>query len=241
MDLDADRWGADWADDYDELLPIPAQQTADAIDYLYRNACGGTVLEIAAGTGRLAIPLADRGLSVTATDASDQMLARLRAKDRDARVTTRVEAMPVVTGGPFALIFCVYSSLTCLSTQDAQLELVRAAAQNLAPGGRLVLETLLIDPRAFVETKPLAMTADGMIARFGRYDVVTQILDQYYLVARRDRPVSTRPDTGRMVTPAELDLMAKLAGLRLRERLGDWAGAPFVRPGNVVSTYERDG
>jgi SAM-dependent methyltransferase len=239
VDLSDNRYGDDWAEDYDALMPIPDCDTAAAVDFLASRAGGGPVLELAAGTGRLAIPLARRGLAVTATDSSQAMLDRLGAKDSTHLVTTRLEAMPVVSGGPFTLIYCAYSSITCLHTQPDQLELLCAAAGQLTPGGALVIETALVDPRSFVEAKALAMTGDALMARFGRYDVATQVLDQYYLIARPGQQVSIRPDSGRMVTPAELDLMARIAGLTTCERYASWHRAPATGAGNVVSVFGR--
>ena len=239
MQLPPQSYGENWAEDYDELMPIPHATTDATVEALARLADGGPVLEVAAGTGRLAIPLARRGLRVTAADASQQMLAKLAAKDTDGLVTVQVEALPAAGGGPYRLVACVYSCLTVLDTQAEQLQFVRNAAAALEAGGHLVIETLLVDPRTFVEARPLAMTADALMARFGKYDVVSQVLDQYYLIARPGEPISIRPDTGRMVTPAELDLMAELAGLEFVSRAADWAGAPVTGGGNTVSVYRR--
>lgn len=239
VQLPPDSYGAHWSADYDELMPIPEAATAATVERLTELAAGGPVLEVAAGTGRLAIPLAERGLPVTAADSSVEMLDRLAAKDANGLVTRRVEALPEAGGGPFRLVACVYSCITVLSSQAEQLAFVRNAAAALESGGHLVIETLLVDPRTFVEARPLAMTADALMARFGRYDVVTQVLDQYYLIGRAGEPISIRPDTGRMVTPAELDLMAELAGLAFVSRHADWTGTPVTGGGNTVSVYRK--
>ena len=239
MQLPPDSYGANWADDYDQLLPIPQTATDAAVELLARLAADGAVLEVAAGTGRVAIPLARHGLHVTAADASQQMLDRLAAKDDGGRVHRRLEALPAVGGGPYRLVACLYSCITVLATQAEQVRFVRNAAAALEPGGHLVVETGLIDPRTFVEARPLAMTADALLARFGRYDVVTQVLDQYYLIARPGQPISIRPDSGRMLPPAELDLIAELAGLTFVSRSADWVGTPVTSAGNTVSVHAR--
>ena len=242
MDLADDRYGSDWADDYDTVTPIPPEQTEKTVSFLARLAGQGPVLELAAGTGRLALPLADRGLDVTALDVSAPMLAKLRAKDPAGKVTTLTGSMTNIPGERrYQLIFCVYNSITCLTSQDEQVQFLQSAAGHLADGGVLVLESMLIDPATFRHATPLAMTGDALMARFGTYSVLTHMLEQHVLLLRPGQPVSLRPVSGRLVTPAELDLMARLAGLRARARYSNWDGAPLTGPGNFINVYEQPG
>lgn len=239
MDLTAQNYGHFWADDYDTLTPIPDDETARTVAVLAELADGGPVCELAVGTGRLAIPLARKGLAVTASDASPEMLLLLKEKDDGGLVRAVELAMPDVPDGSFALVFCVYNSFIGVLSQHDQLATVRNAAARLRPGGALVLEVPLLDPRAFVAAKPMVMTADHLMARFGSYDLLSQRLDQYYLVGRPGEPVSLRPDTCRLVPPAELDLMAQLAGLHLEHRWSTWDRSPVTGAGNTISVYRR--
>lgn len=241
MDISNDRYGSDWADDYDELTPIPQEQTEAAVSALGRLAGTGRVLELAAGTGRIALGLADRGFEVVATDISPDMLARLRAKDPEGRIETRVESMIHISGDErFALVALVYNSLCCLTTQEDQLAVFATAARHLAADGAFVVESALVDPRDFREARPYRMTSELLFARFGQFDVYTQLLDQHYLIGKvADGTFRIRPDVARIAPPAELDLMARLAGLRLRERWSDWYGGRALHgPGTYVSVYE---
>jgi SAM-dependent methyltransferase len=240
MDLDPARYGDDWAADYDELTPIPAHITASAVDCISDLARGGSVLELAVGTGRIALPLAERGLKVTGTDASSAMLAALAEKDPHGLITVRQEAMPEIGDTErYSVVVCAYNAILGLFTQDEQVRLFANAADHLADGGYFAVESLLLDPRAFVDARPLAMNAGMLMARFGNYDVITQRLEQYYLIARPgpSERVSIRPDVSRVPTLGELDLMARMAGLTLHRRSSDWAGTPLTRPGNQVSIY----
>ena len=207
-----------------------------AVKTLAELAKGGRVLEFAIGTGRIALPLAQQGVPVAGIDNSEAMLDRLRAKPGadhiDARAgdmaSTRVE-------GEFALVYLVFNTIFNLTTQDAQVACFENAARHLAAGGRFVIEARVPE----LQRLPLGQTVlpwradpDGM--SYYVYDVVTQRLSgrHYHFTEGRVQP---SPIEMRYAWPAELDLMARLGGLRLEYRWGGWGREPFthVSPAHV--------
>jgi SAM-dependent methyltransferase len=190
------------------------------VDFLLALA-GGGALELAIGTGRIAVPLAERGARVAGIDLSADMVAELRKKTDEIPVaigdmtTTRVD-------GKFSLVYIVFNSINNVTTQDGQVAVFANAAAHLAPGGSFVVE---VGGR---NRQPLEVF-DLSDAHVGvdEYDHDTQRLVSHHftLVDGEWRRISM---PFRAVSPAELDLMARLAGLRLRERWGDWDRAPFT-------------
>jgi SAM-dependent methyltransferase len=169
------------ADVYDELTDAGAYGpgTQAAVDFLARLAgAAGTALELGIGTGRVALPLAARGVAVTGIDASARMVAQLRAKPGGADLPVTVGDMAeVVVPGPFDLVYVVASTLYCLPDQNRQLTCLSNAAGRLRPGGHLVVEAFVPDPTRFergqrVEAR--AVTADGVRLDVARHDPLTQ-------------------------------------------------------------------
>jgi trans-aconitate methyltransferase len=214
---------------------------APAADLLAALAGDGEALEFAIGTGRIALPLAERGVRVSGIDNSEAMLARLREKPGAERIqalagdmaTTRVD-------GDFSLVYLVFNTIFNLTTQDGQVACFQNAAAHLSSGGRFVIEARVPE----LQRLPLGQTVlpwradpDGM--SFYVYDVVTQRLSgqHYYLEDGRMQP---SPTEMRYAWPAELDLMARLAGMRLEQRWGGWGREPFtaLSPSHV-SVYQR--
>jgi SAM-dependent methyltransferase len=212
-----------------------------AVETLAELAQGGRVLEFAIGTGRIALPLAQHGVPVAGIDNSEAMLARLRAKagaDRvDARrgdmATTRVE-------GEFALVYLVFNTIFNLTTQDAQVACFENAARHLSAGGRFVIEARVPE----LQRLPLGQTVlpwradpDGM--SYYVYDVVTQRLSGRHYEFEDGR-VQSNPIEMRYSWPAELDLMARIAGLSLEQRWGGWRREPFTHLSPAhVSVYAK--
>jgi SAM-dependent methyltransferase len=200
-----------------------------AVDLLAELAGGGRALEFAIGTGRIALPLAERGVPVAGIDSSEAMLARLREKPGSERVeavagdmaTTRVE-------GEFALVFLVFNTIFNLTTQDGQVACFENAAAHLASGGRFVIEARVPE----LQRLPLGQTVLPWRADPGGYsayvyDVVTQRLSgQHYHL--EDGRIEASPTEMRYAWPAELDLMARLAGMRLEHRWAGWRREPFT-------------
>jgi SAM-dependent methyltransferase len=225
---------------YDEVSSdmFDTAVTGPAVDLLARLAGDGAVLEFAVGTGRIAVPLAERGVRVVGIDNSDAMLQRLREKTQDVEAlvgdmaTTRVD-------GEFTLVFLVFNTIFNLTTQDEQVACFANAAAHLGAGGRFVIETRVPE----LQKLPLGQTIVNARSEPNRisnyvYDVVTQALQAQHYFIRDDGTVESSPVPMRYAWPAELDLMARLAGMRLEYRWGGWLGEPFTaRSSSHVSVY----
>jgi SAM-dependent methyltransferase len=214
---------------------------APAVDMLAELSGGGRALEFAIGTGRIALPLAERGVPVVGIDSSEEMLARLRRKPGAERVTAMAGDMAATrVEGTFALVYLVFNTIFNLTTQEGQVACFVNAAAHLPSGGLFVIEARVPE----LQRLPLGQTVlpwradpDGM--SYYVYDVVTQRLSgrHYYF---EDGRVEMSPIEMRYAWPAELDLMARLAGMRLKERWAGWAREPFtaLSPAHV-SVYEK--
>jgi SAM-dependent methyltransferase len=216
------------AERYDDEETGSAGAVDPVVDFLEPLA-GGGALEFGIGTGRIALPLAARGVRVGGVDLSPDMVAQLRAKPGGADV-------PVVMGdfataefaGRFSLVYLVFNTIMNLTTQDAQVACFRNAAAHLVPGGAFVVEVGVPD----LQRLPPGETFRPFTVRPGRlgideYDVVDQRLVSHHYAIDGDR-VETISMPFRYVWPAELDLMARLGGLELRERWGGWRREPFT-------------
>ncbi|MFE0252711.1 class I SAM-dependent DNA methyltransferase [Streptomyces sp. NPDC059010] len=212
-----------------------------AIDLLAGLADGGPALELGVGTGRIALPLAARGIPVHGIDMSRAMVDRLRAKPGGdcVEVTIGDFATTRVTG-EFALAYLVFNTIGNLTTQDAQVDCFRNAAAHLRPGGCFVVEVGVPDLRRLPpgqKAVPFDINDSGWA--FDTYDVATQAMSSHY-VTITDGRAEHWSIPFRYVWPAELDLMARLAGLRLRDRWEDWAREPFTsESGKHVSVWEK--
>jgi len=235
-------YGDRWAGVYDEHHA--GMDPAPAVEFLAGLAGDGLVLELAIGTGRVALPLADRGIAVEGIDASEAMVARLRAKPGG-------ESIPVVIGdmaqvpasGPFRLVYLVFNALFGLLSQAQQAECFGNVARVLDPGGVFVIECFVPDLARFdrgqrVQTR--AVTEDSAIIELSRHDVAQQrIITQ--IVTLDGQGAHLLPVALRYSWPSELDLMAQQADFQLRERYGDWNRRPFDSSSRGhVSVYQRD-
>lgn len=227
---------------YDDLFPFDADADA-TVSFLEKSAAGGRVLELGVGTGRIAIPLAERGCDMTGVDASPDMLAILRSKDVDGKIDA-VQADMTAPGldGEFDLIYTIWNSLFELHTQERQLACVMSAAGLLRDGGRFVVETAVAS-RAFADQKPLSVgpfdDLNSATFQLIRYDHVNQLVD-YRHVLIGPAGITVLPSTHRVIYLSELDLMARLAGLTLVTRQGDWTGGRFdASSGRHISVYEK--
>ncbi|HET9673278.1 MAG TPA: class I SAM-dependent methyltransferase [Gaiellaceae bacterium] len=212
-----------------------------AVELLAELAGDGRALEFGIGTGRIALPLAERGVPVRGIDSSEAMVAQLRAKPRGRDIgitigdfaTTRVD-------GEFSLVYLVFNTICNLVTQDAQVACFENAAAHLRSGGRFVIETGVPD----LQLLPLGQTVIPIRAEAGGisfdvYDVVTQrFSSQHYHFL--DGGIEASPFEFRYAWPAELDLMARIAGLTLQHRWAGWQGEPFTSLSRShVSVYEK--
>jgi SAM-dependent methyltransferase len=206
----AGRYDADTAD-----LPV-----APVVDFLLPLADGGA-LELAVGTGRIAVPLAERGVRVAGIDLSPDMVAQLRTKS---------EAIPVAIGdyattridGTFSLVFIVFNSINNQTTQEGQVATFANAAAHLDSGGSFVVEVGVPTTRP-LEVFDLSDTHVGV----DEFDAATQRSASHHFTLR-DGVWERRSTPFRSLWPAELDLMARLAGMELRERWSDWDRSPFT-------------
>jgi SAM-dependent methyltransferase len=207
----------------------PARIAATA-DFLAGLAGAGPVLELAIGTGRIALPLAGRGLRVHGIELSAAMVRRLRAKPGGDRIDVAIGDMVTTrVPGPFSLVYLVFNTIGNLTTQDAQVGCFANAAAHLAPGGRFVIEVGVPDLRRLPPGQT-AVPFDVSAAHIGfdvYDDLVTQSFSSHHVTFRDGRPEYDVVPF-RYVWPAELDLMARLAGLRLAERWAGWDREPFT-------------
>ncbi len=238
----AGAFGERVAATYDDDPASSSAAVVDPIvDRLVALAAGGRALELAIGTGRIAVPLARRGVPVAGIDDSPAMLSRLHAKPGAEGIETVLGDMATArVDGAFALVYLVYNTLLNLVTQDAQVACVENAARHLAPGGCFVVEALVPDLQRLPPGQrilPFHAGPDGFA--FDVYEVATQGLTSQHF-ALRDGRLEPFPVACRYVWPAELDLMARIAGLRLEARHGGWRGEPFDDLSRThVSVYRR--
>lgn len=204
----------------------------------------GPVLELGVGTGRLAIPLAERGLDVDGIDASAAMVARLREKPGGERVRVALGDFATVPapGGPYRLAFVVFNTIYALITQDEQVACFRGVAERLTPDGIFVLEAFVPDPARYdrgQRVEAFHVGSDRVDIHASKHDPVGQGVVFQHVVAG-EGAVKLYPGRLRYIWPSEMDLMARLAGLRLRSRHGGWREEPFTSESSRhVSVYER--
>ena len=212
-----------------------------AVGMLAELAGDGAALEFAIGTGRIALPLAQTGVRVAGIDNSDAMLARLREKPGAERIEAVLGDMASTrVDGEFSLVYLVFNTIFNLTTQDGQVACFANAAAHLTPGGRFVIEARVPE----LQRLPLGQTvlpwrADPEGMSYYVYDVVTQRLSgqHYHLIGGR---VEATPTEMRYAWPAELDLMARLAGMRLEHRWAGWRREPFTAlSSSHVSVYAK--
>ena len=211
------------------------------IDFLASLAGAGRALELGVGTGRIALPLAQRGIPVSGIDMSQAMVARLAAKPggEDMEVTIGDFATTGVPG-KFTLVYLVFNTIMNLTTQRAQVECFRNAASHLDPGGCFVIEVATPDlQRIPVGETTVVFHADDNGWGLDEYDIASQSQISHHLEIADDR-IERFSIPFRYVWPSELDLMAELAGMRLRERYGSWEGDPFTSDSRQhISVWEK--
>ena len=241
--FDPSEYGRNFAEVYDEVYAHLSPD--EAVECLSRLADGGAVLEFGIGTGRLALPLAARGLAVDGIEGSPEMVAALRRKAGGDALRVEVgDFATTTTGRRYAVVVLAFNTVNALPSQDAQVRTVANAAAHLADGGRFVVENWVPDPAAFHR---------GRSVRVHEIDSGQVLLDVAEIHPAEQRMTTTRlaftdggvrllPADHRYVWPAELDLMARLAGLRLEHRWADWAGRAFGDDSSsYVAVYRADG
>ncbi|MEU8901612.1 class I SAM-dependent methyltransferase [Nocardia sp. NPDC048505] len=214
--------------DQDSAFMFAPDVLDPAVRFLANAAVGGRVLEFAIGTGRVAIPLLERGLDVSGIELSAPMADRLHRKRPD---------LPVVVGdmtstrvpGEFSLVYLVWNSIGNLRTQAEQVECFRNAARHLAPGGRFVLELNVPGIRRFPPGQvAVPFHVGNRHAGFDTFDMSTQQGTSHHYLRHPDGSVTYGASNFRYIWPAECDLMARLAEMEPESRHADWRGAPFT-------------
>jgi len=227
-------------DDHVAEMFDPAVVTP-VVETLADLAGGGAALEMGIGTGRIALPLAERGVPVHGIDASAAMVAKLRTKPgNDAIDVTIGDFATARVDGRFALVYLIFNTIFNLKTQDEQVACFQNAGDHLDSGGHFVIELGVPDLQRLPPGQDVFVYAvDARSMSFDVYDVVTQHLTSNHFVLDDGR-VNSYPVEGRYAWPSELDLMARLAGMRLRERWGGWKRKPFTSLSRShVSIYEK--
>jgi SAM-dependent methyltransferase len=234
-------YGDRWAGVYDEHHA--GMDPSAAVEFLAGLAGDGRALELAIGTGRVALPLAGRGIAVEGVDASEQMVARLRAKPGGEVIPVAMGDMAdVPVDGPFRLVYLVFNSLFGLLSQARQADCFRGVARVLGPGGAFVIECFVPDLARFdrgQRVQAVTVTEDSATVEVSRHDAALQRVTSQ-IITLDARGVHLGPVALRYSWPGELDLMAEAAGLRLAERHGEWDRRPFGSgSAKHISVYRR--
>jgi SAM-dependent methyltransferase len=238
-----DHFGPRVAERFDERYAYQADPAVvgPMVDFLAELARGGRALELGIGTGRIALPLAQRGVPVHGIDLSEAMVARLQAKPGAEAIgvtigdfaTTRVD-------GSFSLAYVVANTIMNLTTQEEQVACFRNVAAHLEAGGCFVVEVMVPRLRRLPpgeRFQPFDVSPGHL--GFDEYDVARQGLVSHHYWMEGDRVEVLSPPF-RYVWPSELDLMAQLAGMTLRERWADWHRRPFTSESDKhVSAWEK--
>ena len=206
-------------------------------------ARGGPALELGIGTGRIALPLQNKGVMVHGIEASEKMAARLQAKPGGYRIPITLGdfgAVPVT--GKFPLIYVVFNTLFALLTQEEQIQCFQNVARHLTPDGVFVTETFMPDMKRFQHDQNISLAAmdDGYLRiDVSKHDPVQQLIYSQH-VAWTESGARFYPVRLRYIWPSELDLMARLAGLKLTQRWSDWNKSPFTRDSvKLISLFSR--
>ena len=230
------------ADAYDRLYGTAFDVEA-TVAMLRELAAGGRVLELAIGTGRIALPLAEAGVEVHGIDASEAMIAKLRNKSGGEKIpVTMGDFADVAVDEEFSVVYIVFNTIFALVTQADQLRCFRNVAAHLTPGGVFVVEAFVPDTARFDRDQRVHVTevgVDEVMIDASIHSPENQTVRSQHVVLREDG-IKLFPVYIRYAWPSELDLMAAAAGLRLRERWAGWRRQPFSSSsGSHVSVYER--
>lgn len=241
---DAATYGDRIADVYDDLYKFDGPAGLP-IDFLADISGDGPVLELGVGTGRVAVPLAARGVQVHGIDASRAMVQRMHAKPGGDAVPVAIGDMADLPtpGGPYSLAFVVFNTFFAILSQDDQVRCFENVARSLLPGGRFLIEAFVPDLSRFdrnQRTDSTRVAVDEVHLDATIYDPVAQRVDGEHVILRDGEPVRMLPVSLRLAWPSELDLMARIAGLRLEARYGGWGREAFdARSDKHISIYSK--
>jgi SAM-dependent methyltransferase len=238
-----DYFGEEVAAGYDESLAelFEPEVVDPVVAFLAELAGDGRALELGIGTGRIALPLARRGVPVHGIELSPAMVARLREKPGGDQVGVTIGDFATARAeGTFALVYLVFNTIMNLTAQDEQVACFANAAAQLEPGGCLVVEVSVPDLQRLPPGETIRPFAFGeSTIGLDEYDVAGQgLVSHHFRAVGRSYERTSTPF--RFVWPSELDLMARLAGMRLRERWGGWLREPFTSDSRKhVSVWEK--
>ena len=238
----SDIWNDETAKRYDTpgAGMFAPEVLGPAVDRLAELAGGGRALEFAIGTGRVAVPLQQRGVPVVGIELSAPMVAQLRTKAEEVAIPVIMGDMAAaVAPGTFALVYLVFNTISNLLTQAEQVACFRNAARHLDPGGRFVIELWVPELRKLpMGESALVATSEPGHFCVDTYDVLNQRVVSHHFHFGEGRRAVTGRSPHRYVWPAELDLMAQIAGFELESRHADWLGAEFTAESpSHVSVY----
>ena len=250
-DYTAATYGDKIAEVYDEMYPMRAN-VGPTVDALAQFANGGAALELGIGTGRIALPLAERGIEVHGIDASEAIVAKMRAKPGGDAIPVTISDFSQFSlvednwGKRFSLVYVVFNTLFQATSQEAQVQCFRSAAAHLTDDGVFVVEAFVPDPTRFVRMRDDNVTVTVTVNEeeialidLVKHDPVNQHVSSQEIFTG-ESGIKLYPVQVRYSWPSELDLMAQLAGMRLRERWGDWDGSPFTASSeDHISIYEK--
>jgi SAM-dependent methyltransferase len=238
-----DYFGEHIARGYDDTSADMFQpaKVGPVVEFLAELATDGTALELGIGTGRIALPLAQRGIRVHGIDLSEAMVARLRAKPGADEIAVAIGDFATTTvAGRFSLAYLVFNTIMNLTTQDEQVACFQNVADHLEPGGFFVIEVAVPDLQRLPPGETVrAFTVSDSRLGFDEYDIANQgLISHHYWIVDGKLEVFSPPF--RYVWPAELDLMARLAGMSLRERWAGWNREPFTSDSTThVSVWQK--
>jgi SAM-dependent methyltransferase len=243
-DYDVSTYGDRIAEVYDAWYEdLPFLQTEESIDMLAELAGPGPVLELAIGTGRLALPLTQRGIEVHGVDTSEAMVAKLREKPGGETIpVTMGNFADVPVDGTYRLIFVAFNTFFALLSQEDQVRCFENVAAHLAEDGVFVVTAFVPDLARFDRGQRVSVhkvEADRIVLNVDKHEPVGQVVSSQH-IELTEQGLRFYPVSIRYAFPSELDLMGRVAGLRLRERWADWTREPFgPDSGHHVSVYER--
>ena len=240
----SDYWDAEAAATYDESSAFMfAPEVLDpAVAFLADLAGNGAALELAVGTGRVALPLADRGVPVTGIELSQPMVDALHRK-RPAFPAVVGDMATTTAPGEFSLVYVVWNSIGNVRTQAEQVAVFHNAARHLRPGGRFVVELWVPGIRRFPPGQDaVPFHVGSRHVGFDTYDMTTQQGTSHHYRRHADGSITYGASNFRYIWPAECDLMAQLAGMELERRVADWDGSPFTNDSDShVSVWRTPG
>jgi SAM-dependent methyltransferase len=239
-EYDPASYGRDWAQVYDDFFRAQLPDEKDCIECLTTLVGRGPVLELGIGTGRIALPLARRHIQVHGIEGSPEMVTKLREKPGGKDLIVHIgDLADVAVEGEYTLIFAIFNTLFFVTNQNDQVRCFVNVARHLSSNGLFVVEAAVPPSGSGRGMQVHDLRSDRVLLQVHQRDHVTQCTFQQVVIIEQNGRIRLIPQTNRYIWPSELDLMAKLAGFRLRERWGDWRRGPFTSSSvKHISVYE---